>query len=86
MSSEITCDVYKSSKKEDLYLYVDAEEGLERVPAELLAQFGDAEKTLSFALSADRKLAREDPEAVLVNLKNQGYHLQLPPADDRFNG
>lgn len=80
----ILCDVYRSSRKENLYLYVRADEGLTRVPEDLLAQFGDAEKALSFELTADRKLAREDPERVIASLEENGYHLQLPPADDRF--
>lgn len=81
---EIPCDVYRSEKKENLYLYVPAEEGFDRVPEALLEQFGPRELALSFVLSADRSLAKEDPQLVLENLQNQGYHLQLPPADDRF--
>lgn len=80
MKNEIHCDVYRSSRKENLYIYVTKEEGLDRVPAELLAQFGEPEIALSFMLTSDRQLAKEDPERVLINLNNQGYHLQLPPA------
>ena len=79
----ISCDVYKSPGKEDYYLYVQAEDGLSRVPAELLKQFGDLEKALSFELDEDRRLAREDPAIVMQNLKDKGYHLQLPPGDIR---
>jgi len=78
------CDVYKSLKKENYYLYVEAGEGLERVPDALLNQFGEVEKALTFELTPDRKLAREDAGQVLSNLESQGYHLQLPPADDRY--
>ena len=78
---EIQCDVYKSGRKENLYLYVDSAVGLSRVPADLMAQFGEPEKTLTFVLSEQRKLAREDTKLVLANLSDQGYHLQLPPAN-----
>ena len=78
------CDVYKSVKKENYYLYVEAGEGLDRVPEALLKQFGEVEKALTFELTPDRRLAREDAEQVISNLQSQGYHLQLPPADDRF--
>ena len=81
---KILCDVYKSSRKENLYLYVDAQEGLARVPEELLKQFGEPRKTLSFELTGERRLATEDAPTVLANLKSRGYHLQLPPADERF--
>lgn len=78
------CDVYKSLKKEDYYLYVEAGEGLSRVPEALLQHFGEVEKALTFELTAERKLAREDAGQVLGNLKSQGYHLQMPPAEDRY--
>ena len=80
------CDVYKSLKKENYYLYVVAGQALTRVPDALKAQFGDIEFCFSFDLHADRKLAKEDPETVLKNLEIDGYHLQLPPADERFHG
>ena len=83
---KIPCDVYKSTRKENYYLYVKAGEGHSRVPEALLAQFGRLEKALSFTLTPERTLAKEDPRQVIRNLRNQGYHLQLPPADDRFTG
>ena len=86
MKSELECDVYRSETKEFLYLYVRTEDGLTQVPEALLSQFGTPEKTLPFVLSADRTLAREDPMVVIRNLEAQGYHLQLPPADERFDG
>ena len=81
---EIECDVYRSSTKEHLYLFVKAGEGMVSVPQDLLLQFGQPEKALSVVISPDRVLAKEDPELVAKNLLEQGYHLQLPPADKRF--
>lgn len=80
------CDVYKSIKKDNYYVYVMAGEGLEQVPSALLAKLAETELVMSITLTPDRKLAKEDAVLVLANLKRQGYHLQLPPADDRFNG
>ncbi len=80
------CDVYKSVKKENYYLYVPADEGLDRVPGELLTQFGEIELALTFTLTADRRLAREDPTLVIANLQAKGFHLQLPPPKDHFRG
>jgi len=76
----VICDVYKSDKKEGLYLYVDRLEGLERVPEALLLQFGLPRLTLSFELNSQRRMARQDPLVVLKNLSTDGYHIQLPPA------
>ena len=78
-------DVYRSPRKDLLYLYVAASEGLSRVPEALLLKFGEPQKTLSIELTAERKLAREDPAKVLANLETQGYHLQLPPAEFKID-
>ena len=83
---EFECDVYRSSKKENLYIYVVAADGLSKVPRELLDHFGPPEKTLSFTLTKDRSLAKEDVQLVMENLQSQGYHVQLAPAEDRFRG
>ena len=79
---EVECDVYRSAKKEYLYLFVPADEGMASVPDELLALFGEPEKALSFTLTQERDLAKEDPVQVLQNLLQQGYHLQLPLAEE----
>ncbi len=75
----LLCDVYKGAKKDDVYLYVDHDVGLSKVPEELLEQFGEMEIALSFTLSEMRSLAKEDPKQVLANLAKNGYHLQFPP-------
>ena len=80
----LECDIYKSAKKEYLYLFVPADEGMARVPSELLAKFGEPEKTLTLTLTQEHVLAKENPLQVLRNLQQHGYHLQLPPADDYF--
>lgn len=77
MSLEVI--VFKTGKKDLLYLYVSVADGLTRVPEALLTEFGEPEEALTFELTADRRMAREDPEKVLANIKSQGYHLQLPP-------
>jgi uncharacterized protein YcgL (UPF0745 family) len=35
-------------------------------------------------LTPERKLAREDIATVLDNLERQGYHLQMPPAEEDY--
>ncbi len=72
------CCVYKSLKKQDLYLYVAKQDGLARVPEALLSYFGEPEWVLDLDLRPDGKLAREDPAEVLKNLRENGFHLQMP--------
>lgn len=76
---EMPCWVYRSPRKPDMYLYLAAEDAFERLPAELLARFGQPLRVLELVLHPQRKLAREDVNKVIANLRSQGYHLQMPP-------
>ena len=38
--TKILCDVYKSLKKDEAYLYVEQKKGLKELPDELLEVFG----------------------------------------------
>jgi uncharacterized protein YcgL (UPF0745 family) len=74
--------VYKSAKVADMYLFVDENDGLERVPAALLQRFGKLIEALRFELTPERALSRTEAPTVLAALAAQGFYLQLPPAID----
>ncbi|MDF2643747.1 MAG: hypothetical protein K0R45_3021 [Pseudomonas sp.] len=78
------CSIYRSPKKNEMYLYVLKSDVLKRVPVELLAAFGKPQHAFDLVLSPERTLAREDITKVLENLDKQGYHLQMPPAEDEY--
>jgi uncharacterized protein YcgL (UPF0745 family) len=78
------CSIYRSPRKNEMYLYVLKSEALERVPEGLLTVFGKPVHAFDLVLSPARTLAREDIHAVLANLEKQGYHLQMPPAEDEY--
>lgn len=76
------CVIYKGSKKPDHYLYVEAEGNFSRVPEALMTMLGTLERVMSVELSETRKLAQADIVAVMRQLKESGYYLQLPPRRD----
>ena len=78
------CSIYRSTRKNEMYLYVLKSDALERVPEGLLTVFGKPQHAFDLVLSPERALAREDIHAVLANLEKQGYHLQMPPAEDEY--
>ena len=78
------CSIYKSPRKNEMYLYVLKSDALERVPENLLAAFGPPTLAFSMVLTPERTLAREDIHTVLENLEKQGYHLQMPPPEDEY--
>lgn len=76
------CTVYRSPRREGMYLYVDKAEDLARVPEALLQQFGKPEQAMTLVLTPERKLARADVNRVLDALESTGYFLQMPPQPD----
>ncbi|GLK88780.1 YcgL domain-containing protein [Pseudomonas turukhanskensis] len=78
------CSIYRSPKKNEMYLYVLKADALKKVPESLLVAFGPPKHTFDLVLSPERALAREDIHKVLENLETQGYHLQMPPAEDEY--
>src|SRR5690554_7843529 len=80
--TKILCDVYKSPKKPETYLYVSREDQLTRVPEALLETFGKPERALIIVLTEDKKLARVEAKKVMAALKEQGFYLQMPPVEE----
>lgn len=78
------CSIYRSPKKNQMYLYVLKSDVLTRVPEALLGLFGKPQHAFDLVLSPERALAREDINKVLENLDTQGYHLQLPPPEEEY--
>ncbi len=76
---EQSCVIYKTKKRDGLYLYVIEEDNFEDVPDAVMQQFPAPEHVFDLELSADRPLAREDVLTVIENLQTQGFHLQMPP-------
>ena len=86
---KVLCEIFKSSRREGLYLYVDKNRGTDDLPESLLASFGTAQPVMTLLLDEGRKLARADAAEVIASISEQGYYLQLPPLPagaDRDNG
>lgn len=75
------CQIFRSPRKPEMYLYVDKAQGLTAVPDTLLAQFGEPQPVMVLALDAGRKLARAQAVEVLEKIESQGFFLQMPPTD-----
>ena len=71
------CSIYKSPRKNEMYLYVLKADGLERVPEGLLPAFGKPVHAFDLVLSPERQLAREDITKVLEKIKKLKAEDQL---------
>ncbi len=81
--NNIICQIFRSPKEEGMYLYVKKEEGLGRVPEELLKLFGKPQPAMVLLLTPDKKLARVSVEKVAESLESQGFYLQIPPRGEQ---
>lgn len=73
------CFIYKSLKKDYLYLYIAKKDDFSTVPDALMHSLGKMEFVMDLELFPERKLAREDAGKVMEGLKQQGFFVQLPP-------
>ena len=72
--------IFRSSKRDGMYLYVDTDESLNRVPPDLLKRFGRPVEVMEMQLEPSRKLARAEAASVLEQIETAGFYLQLPPS------
>jgi len=82
VTMHLICSIYRSSKKTEMYLYVDKKRGLEVMPEELKTLFGQPVHVVDLLLRPERKLARVDVVKVRQALQEQGWFLQMPPPPD----
>ncbi|GMG87285.1 YcgL domain-containing protein [Biformimicrobium ophioploci] len=79
---KLICDIYKSAREEEMYLYVDKREGTRRIPGKLREIFGEPVHVVTMLLEPGKKLARADAAKVMAEIRRQGFYLQMPPAKD----
>lgn len=76
---KLICSVYRSSTRDQLYLYVEKKDSLSRVPEALLQRFGKPELAMTLMLEESTRLATTTPQKVMEAIQEQGYYLQMPP-------
>lgn len=79
MTDSLDCWIYKSPRKDEMYIYLAAEDDFDSIPQALFSQFGQPQPVMQLTLTPDRPLARENVTTVMRNLREQGFHLQMPP-------
>ncbi len=73
------CSIYKTNKKEGMYLFISRREDFSQVPETLLSMFGQPKLVVTMNLIATRTLQFADTKKVLENLTTTGFYLQMPP-------
>lgn len=81
---KLLCEIFKSSRREEMYLYVEKARGLIDVPEALLERFGEPVSAMTLILSENKPLARADTARVIAAIDEQGFYLQMPPAREEY--
>lgn len=76
---KLLCQIFRSPRKQEMYLYVDKARGLVDVPEVLMKQFGEPQAVMTLLLDPQRQLARADTAEVLADIAEKGFYLQMPP-------
>ena len=73
------CFIYKSNKKDELYLYLDKQDDFSSLPEAILKSIGQPEYVMQLEITPERKLARESATNVIKGIKENGFFIQIPP-------
>jgi uncharacterized protein YcgL (UPF0745 family) len=82
--SLLLISVYKSPKKDEMFLYVPKADGLRQVPEALLAMFGPPQHVMDIPLKPGRDLARVSEARLREELAERGFYLQMPPPKEDY--
>nr|WP_297460004.1 YcgL domain-containing protein [uncultured Halomonas sp.] len=81
---KLLCEIFKSPRREEMYLYVEKARGLVDVPEVLLERFGKPVSAMTLILDESRPLARADAAEVIAAIDAKGFYLQMPPAREEY--
>ena len=76
--------VFRSSKKNDTYLFVRRGQEWEELPESLRGIFGQPVHSMDLVLTPDRKLARTTGKQVLDAIAEKDFFLQMPEEQDAY--
>ncbi len=73
------CSIYKTNKKEGMYLFVAKRGDFSAVPETLLEMFGQPKLVVTMNLTPERELAFAESVKVIEEVTQSGFYLQIPP-------
>lgn len=84
MTEKTFVSVFRSTAKEDTYLYVRRGQDWSELPEPLREIFGKPVQALDLVLTPERKLARTTGREVLEAIREKDYYLQLPEKSEGY--
>lgn len=71
--------VFRSGKREEMYLYMPRDDDFDELPEALRQSFGKPLHVMDLLLRPSLRLARADVGRVMDDIREQGFYLQVPP-------
>lgn len=78
-TDQLPCWIYKSTRKDEMYVYLAEEDSFDTLPDALKKGFGEPMFVMELLLSTQRKLARANVDEMIKALQEEGFYLQMPP-------
>jgi uncharacterized protein len=78
------CEVFKSPRREEMYLWVDRRFVWESAPESLLDRFARPVSLMTLVLTPEKTLGRARATDVMTAIRENGYYLQMPPAREDY--
>lgn len=76
--------IYKSKKKEGMYLYLEKGAATSNLPDGLLSLFGEPLLVTHMAVDGNKKFAKVTAIDLLNSIKEKGFYLQIPKPLDEY--
>ena len=78
------CVIYRSTSRDQTYLYVEKKDDFSRVPEELMKNFGRPQLAMLLPLDGRKTLVNPDLKKVKWALTEQGYFSHFPQPHKNF--
>jgi len=76
--------IYKSPKKEGMYIYLKKEQGISQVPETLAQLFGEPILVTHMMVDENKKFAKVKAIDLLNSINEKGFYLQMPDPDPEY--
>ena len=76
--------VYKTAKKEGMYLYVPKKDDFSAVPEALMSRFGQPQLVMMLPVHKREVLGGVDKQKLLEAMDEPGFYLQMPPKEENW--
>lgn len=70
--------IYKSPKREGMYIYLEKETGLKEVPESLLELFGKPILVTHMMVGESKQFAKFSAQDLFQAISDKGFYLQIP--------